>query len=171
MGSAIWWFMRRRRSRSRWESKLRAFPGSARRTAEGGCPHIRHMTHLEVIQRFEADLLPADSFHHADHVRLAFAYLSEYAPLVALERFTAALKRFATARGKPGLYHETITHAYFFLIRERMARVPALEWDEFARRNSELLVWKDGILGRYYREDTLRSELARSVFVFPDKVG
>ena len=129
------------------------------------------MTHLEVIQRFDGDALPAESFHHADHVRLAFAYLSEYAPLEALGKFCAALKRFATARGKPGLYHETITHAYFFLIRERMARVPALEWAEFSRRNSDLLTWKDGILSKYYREGTLQSELARSVFVFPDKVG
>jgi hypothetical protein len=129
------------------------------------------MTTTEFIQRFEADAIPADSFHHADHVRLAFAYLSECAPLVALDRFSEALKRFAAARGKPGLYHETITNAYFFLIRERMARFPSLEWDEFARRNSDLLMWKDGILGKYYRQETLQSELARSVFVFPDKVA
>jgi hypothetical protein len=30
-------------------------------------------------------------------------------------------------------------------------------------------VGKDGILNRYYRETTLKSELARTVFVFPDK--
>ena len=108
-------------------------------------------------------------FHHADHVRLAFAYLSRYPVLHALERFAWALKRFATAHGKPELYHETITHAYFFLIRERMARCGRCEWDEFARGNPDLLVWKGGILGRYYQETTLKSELARSVFVLPDK--
>ena len=127
------------------------------------------MTHQQLILDFENDTLPADSFHHADHVRLAFAYLSQYPALEALAKFAAALKRFATARGKPQLYNETITHAYFFLIRERMARFPAREWDEFAVQNSDLLVWKDGILGRYYREGTLQSELARTVFVFPDK--
>jgi len=65
---------------------------------------------------------------------------------------------------------ETITHAYFFLIRERMARFPAADWDEFFRRNADLLTWKDGILTRYYEEATLKSDLARTVFVFPDKV-
>mgnify|MGYP001496571667 CR=1 FL=1 len=65
---------------------------------------------------------------------------------------------------------ETITHAYFFLIRERMARFPTVDWDEFSRRNSDLLTWKDGILTRYYEEATLKSDLARTVFVFPDKV-
>lgn len=127
------------------------------------------MTTAEFIRRFEADDIPADSFHHADHVRLAYAYLTQDAPLVALEKFSAALRRFAAARGKPGLYHETITHAYFFLIRERMAGAAGADWEEFAECNPDLLEWKDGILGRYYRQETLKSELARSVFLFPDK--
>jgi hypothetical protein len=127
-------------------------------------------TDAQLIRDFENDALFADSFHHSDHVRLAFAYLSEYPPLEALEKFATALKRFATARGKPQLYNETITHAYFFLIRERMARFPSREWDEFAIQNSDLLTWKSGILERYYQESTLQSELARRVFVFPDKV-
>jgi hypothetical protein len=88
------------------------------------------MTDAQLIRDFENDTLPADSFHHADHVRLAFAYLSQYPALEALDKFATALKRFATARGKPQLFNETITHAYFFLIRERMARVPAREWEE-----------------------------------------
>lgn len=123
----------------------------------------------DFIRRFEADALPEDSFHHADHVRLAFAYLSHHPPLQALDKFCTALKRFAEARGKARLYHETITHAYFFLIRERMARHPAADWNHFASENSDLLIWKNGILAHYYREETLQSDLARAVFLFPDK--
>jgi len=126
--------------------------------------------HWEFIRQFETDSL-AGEFHHVDHVRLAFAYLSELPALEALERFAAALKRFATARGRATLYHETITHAYFFLIRERMARFPSASWESFARENADLLQWKPGILRRYYRESTLRSDLARSVFLFPDKIA
>jgi len=128
------------------------------------------MTNQEFIHRFETDTLPEESFHHADHVRLAFAYLSECPVLQALDRFASALKRYAAARGKSQLYHETITYAYFFLIRERMVRTAAAGWDEFARRNPDLLVWKDGILGRYYSDATLQSDLARSVFLMPDKI-
>jgi hypothetical protein len=127
------------------------------------------MTGKEFIRRFEADVIPEDAFHHADHVRLAFAYLSEYSPLEALERFCRALQRYAEARGKADRYNETITHAYFFLIRERMARTTAAEWDEFAGDNSDLLEWKNGILTRYYEEATLKSDLARTIFLFPDK--
>ena len=129
------------------------------------------MTSEEIIARFEADAVPEDSFHHADHVRLAFAYLSQFPPLEALAKFCTALKRFATARGKPDRYHETITHAYFFLIRERMARCAVADWDDFARANSDLLAWKNGILTRYYHDANLHSDLARTVFLFPDKRG
>ena len=132
--------------------------------------NIEMTDHLEFIRQFESDSL-AGEFHHADHVRLAFAYLSEFPALEALERFAVALKRFAEVRGKATLYHETITHAYFFLIRERMARAPDGEWDSFARENADLLEWKPGILSRYYRDSTLHSELARSVFLFPDKIA
>ena len=127
------------------------------------------MTNRDIIECFESDQVA--EFHHADHVRLAFAYLTLHTPLEALEKFATALKRFAAARGKAGLYHETITHAYFFLIRERMARNGATEWEEFARQNEDLLQWKPGILGRYYQESTLQSDLARAVFIFPDKVA
>jgi hypothetical protein len=127
------------------------------------------MSNEELIRCFESDALPSESFHHADHVRLAFAYLCEHPVLRALEKFARALERFAAARGKPQLYNETITCAYFFLIRERMARCEGICWEEFARENPDLLIWKDGILSCYYRETTLKSDLARNVFVLPDK--
>jgi hypothetical protein len=130
---------------------------------------LNTMTNKQIIHAFETDRLPEGSFHHADHVRLAYAYLSEYAALQALDKFCCALKSYATKRGKPQLYNETITHAYFFLIRERMARCGLVDWDEFARGNPDLLTWKDGILSRYYENATLQSDLARAVFVFPDK--
>jgi hypothetical protein len=127
------------------------------------------MSNEELIRCFENDSVPEDSLHHADHVRLAFAYLCEYPVLQALEKFASALKRFADARGKTQLYNETITCAYFFLIRERMACLEGAAWEEFARHNPDLLIWKNGILSRYYCEATLKSDLARKVFVLPDK--
>jgi len=126
------------------------------------------MTNQECISQFESDSV-GDNFHHVDHVRLAFAYLCEYPALTALEKFSSALKRFATARGKPQLYNETITCAYFFLIRERMGAGEFKTWEDFAHRNPDLLIWKGGILNLYYCEHTLASDLAREVFILPDK--
>ena|SRR5438270_1043635 len=126
------------------------------------------MSNRKIIENFESHALVGE-FHHADHVRVAFAYLSEYAPLQALEKFCRALKQYAASHGKPQRYHETITHAYFFLIRERMACGGSRNWDEFARLNADLLVWKEGILTRYYSDSRLKSDLARTVFLFPDR--
>jgi hypothetical protein len=129
------------------------------------------MSDQDLIDRFESGAVPESAFHHADHVRLAFAYLKKYPPLAALDRFSEALKQFAASHGKTQLYNETITCAYLILIRERMARCGAVEWEEFAVQNPDMLIWKNGILSRYYQETTLKSELARSVFLFPDKCG
>jgi hypothetical protein len=133
------------------------------------------MTDIEIIEQFEQSRAPAGSFHHADHIRVAFAYLSRYPALEALQRFSSALQRFATAQGKPGLYHETITWAYVFLIRERMLRAGrTLTWEEFATANPDLLSWEresGGILSLYYLPETLKSEAARCAFLMPDKIA
>jgi hypothetical protein len=128
------------------------------------------MSNQELIRCFESDALPDDSFHHTDHVRLAFAYLCECPVLEALERFSTALRRFAVARGKTQLYNETITCAYLFLIHERMARCEGVAWEEFARQNPDMFISKNGILRRYYEDATLTSDLARKVFLLPDKM-
>ena len=61
------------------------------------------MSNEELIRCFESDTVLDNSFHHTDHVRLGFAYLHQYDPLRALERFSNALQRFAAARGKTEL--------------------------------------------------------------------
>jgi hypothetical protein len=128
------------------------------------------MTGDELIQQFEDGTTPAATFHHADHVRLAFEYLCRYSALEALRRFSAALQRFAAGQGKAQLYHETITWAYLLLIRERIARAGSVQtWEEFGERNADLLVWKGGVLAALYRQETLDSELARHTFVLPDR--
>jgi hypothetical protein len=97
------------------------------------------VTEVEIIRAFEAGLVSGDSFHHADHVHLAFAYLSTFPVFTALERFSSALKRFAAANGKPRLYNETVTCAYFFLINERIARTKHANWEEFSASNTDLI--------------------------------
>jgi hypothetical protein len=87
----------------------------------------------------------------------------------AIDRFTTSLQRFAARHGVPGLYHETITWAYLLLIHERMQRDgPAMDWESFRAANGDLFAWKPSILERYYTPGTLKSDLARRIFVLPD---
>jgi hypothetical protein len=127
------------------------------------------MTNEALVSEFEQGRAPG-AFHHADHVRVAFAYISHFSFLEAIEKFSAALRRFAISKGKPNLYHETITWAYLLLIRERIARTGCTQtWQNFAARNPDLLVWKGGALADLYRQETLNSDLARQTFVLPDR--
>ena len=128
------------------------------------------MTDKEFIQRFEDCTLAGADFHHRDHVKVAWLYLRGNSVLETLSRFSAGLKRFATANGKPNLYHETITWAFVFLIHERMeGNESEQSWSGFVEANQDLFDWKNNILKSYYQDDTLSSARARRTFVFPDR--
>jgi hypothetical protein len=124
----------------------------------------------ELIRQFEDCSLPLDRFRHSVHIQIAFLYLCRYPVLDVLGRFPAALTRYAEAHGKAGLYHETITWAYILLIHERMKRAGHVQtWEEFQSANTDLMTWTSTILKQYYRDETLSSDLARKIFLFPDK--
>jgi len=118
---------------------------------------------------FDAGRMPAGGFDHRAHVHVAWMYLSLFPPARAIERFAAALRRFARAQGNPDLYNETVTWAYLLLIRERMAAGSAESFDVFAARNPDLLRRAPSVLERYYAPSTLESPLGRRVFRFPDR--
>ena len=124
---------------------------------------------MSLLDAFVDTTLPAEEFHHHQHVEVAWRFVRNYGMPAALGEFTTAIKRFADAKGATGLYHETITWAFLLLIAERQARCGAASWDAFAAANPDLLVWKPSILEQYYSSDTLKSDLARTVFVFPDR--
>lgn len=126
------------------------------------------MTHL--LEAFEAGAIHPQEFHHEQHVQVVWEYLQRYSVVEVLERFPAALQRFAHSLGKERLYHATITWAFVLLINERQQRGPAANWADFAAQNSDLLHWKPSILERYYRRETLASELARTTFLMPDAI-
>ncbi len=124
----------------------------------------------DLIRAFEAGQAPAEGFHHAQHVRVAWNYLRVHPLPEALGRFSAALRTFAVAQGAPDLYHETITIAYVLLINERLEQTGRdTTWDVFAACHPDLLLWRPSVLDRYYHPETLSSARARRVFVMPDR--
>jgi len=127
------------------------------------------MTELEFFTQFENGTLKAEIFDHQAHVKIAWIYLQKYELPEALRNFSETLKRFAKINGATGLYHETITFAFLVLIQERIQSAENKQsWEEFVETNSELFDWKNNILKKYYREETLKSVFAKKNFVFPD---
>ena len=130
------------------------------------------MDDQSLVAMFEAGQEPPGGFHHREHVRVAWYYLQHHSLPDALVRFSTALRRFAAAQGKPGLYHETITTAYLLVINERLdGAARDLTWDAFATRNPDLLSWQPSVLDRYYQSETLKSDRARRTFVLPDRLA
>jgi hypothetical protein len=132
------------------------------------------VTDDELVAAFEDGRIRGDEFHHVDHVRLGFLFMRRFPPWDALPRFSRALARMAAASGQPTRYHETITWAFLLLIRERIARWGQQHgrppnWEEFLAGNRDLLDWKDHVLKKYYEEQTLASDLARTTFLLPDR--
>lgn len=126
------------------------------------------MDQRELFERFVDTTLPADQFHHQQHLQVAWLFVRQHGMPGALTEFSAAIKRFADAKGATGLYHETITWAFLLLIAERQGRRPAETWAEFEAANADLLKWKPSILERYYSKELLASDLARRTFLMPD---
>jgi hypothetical protein len=129
------------------------------------------MSDDDFIAQLENCTLPEDRFHHADHLHAAWLYLTRFPATEAIAKFSEALRAYATSLGKADRYHETITWAYLLLLNERIRRPqPLASWEQFAAAHSDLFDWKNSILLRYYRTETLRSELARRVFLMPDRL-
>jgi hypothetical protein len=123
-----------------------------------------------LVAAFEDCTLPPAELHHKEHVQIAWWLLQHEPADQAIARFVGAIRRYAAHLGKAGIYHETITWAYLLVINERLERGGRQRsWAAFARDEADLFA-RD-FLHAYYRPETLASELARRVFVFPDGGG
>jgi hypothetical protein len=126
-----------------------------------------------LVAGFESANLPDGAFRHPEHIEVTWLYLHRYPAAEAFSRVTGGLRGLARAHGHPERYHETLTCAFFFLVHQRMAHPGEREnrdsWDAFRQANEDLFAWPSPLLGRYYQPETLGSELARRVFVLPDR--
>lgn len=125
---------------------------------------------LSLLRRFENCELDAADFGHREHVRAAWGLLRLEPMDRALLRFGAALRQLVRFYGQEDRYHETITWAFFFLVRERLERMPeAHDWHQFEAANAELFDDHRALLGQHYSPGRLSSPLARTTFVLPDR--
>ena len=126
------------------------------------------LTDDELVHGFETATMVPGTFHHTEHVRVAWLYFQRYEAAPALERFVTHIRGLVTAFGAADKYHETITWAYLLLIRERLQAGES--WEQFAAREGDLLDSKGAILRRYYSPQLLGSESAKARFMLPDRI-
>ena len=122
----------------------------------------------EFVRRFEGLDIPAGSFHHKEHIFLAWLYLQDLPLHEVLQRYPIAIKRYAKHVGADDLYHETITFAFLFLINERVEENQDADWDTFCSDNPDLFERDLAAILRYYSPELLFSDRAKRMFVMPD---
>lgn len=122
-----------------------------------------------LFDAFHDGTLSPHGFDHRQHVRLAWVCLRRRPLPRVLEGFRGGLEHLAAHAGQPGLYHQTITWTYLLLVAEALERTgPDAAWEDFTAAHPELLAPPKELLGSYYQQETLGSDLARRCFVFPD---
>jgi hypothetical protein len=103
---------------------------------------------IDFVRAFESGRIAPAGFRHAAHLRLALAYLVECGSTAeATDRMAAALRRFATAAGKPDKYHHTLTVFWMRAVARLLDSTLPL---------------------RYYSRDRLFADRARATWVEPD---
>ena len=109
----------------------------------------------ELTNAFERDEIDGANFPHESHLQVAWALARRYGREEGLNRMRAGLQGIAGRAGRPEVYHETITRAWFELV----APLDGLD------RHPELLDRR--LLARYYSPDVLES--GRERWVEPDR--
>jgi len=126
------------------------------------------LTDEEFVQAVEECRIPGTSFHHRDHVRLAWAYLNRYPFPEASDRMVASIKRFAMHNaGNLEKYHETVTRSWMRLVNAAIRENGCGPgFDAFAKGSPELFETK--VLSLYYSKEQLNGSEARATWVEPD---
>ena len=122
----------------------------------------------EFLAAFEACALTAAEFHHREHLRLAYAYLSLRPFDEALAKMETGLRNLLVHLGAPASkYHHTLTEAWLRAVQRFMERSgPTKDFAQFLESASPLL--DKNIMGTHYSTDLLWSDEARAAFVEPD---
>jgi hypothetical protein len=123
------------------------------------------------VAEFESIEFDVSKFNHEAHVYVAWSMLQDYPLTEALERYTRALKKITKRIGQPGKYHETVSWFFLIKIAERRTGDAKNDWNEFKRRNPDILERAGELIGKYYSAALLQSETARKLFLLPDFGG
>lgn len=119
----------------------------------------------EFIFQFENCTLPKTDFHHREHVRIVWLYLSRYPLDEAMEKTIQGIIRYATSLGAAHIYHETMTRAWVLVVKSAMNQ-SFNTFDEFIQSNPHLL--DKNLLSEYYSSTLLNSDEARKTWLDPD---
>ncbi len=123
------------------------------------------------LMEFEARRWPLEKWHHRDHIKLAYIYLTKYPLAEAITRICAGIRAHNAAHGiadtPTGGYHETMTQAWMRLVHFTLCEYGPAENAELFFENSPHLSQKKS-LRYFYSPEVFMSPRAKAEYVEPD---
>lgn len=121
----------------------------------------------DFLRAFEHLSLPANLFHHREHLRVAWLYLNSSDASRAAERMTVGIRQFASHHGATQKYHHTLTLAWMRLVAASLVETPEdYTFEKFLAAHPDLT--DKNIVGKYYSKELLQTPAAREGWVEPD---
>jgi len=130
-----------------------------------GC---QHLSDEELLRGFDGCRLAPGSFHHGDHVRLAWICVRKFGPLAAEEHLLQGIRKMAEGAGVPKKFSYTTTVAWVRLVAARQGQGERDErFEDWITKWPELL--EKSFLNEYYSAEKLEGSQARSEWLEPDR--
>jgi hypothetical protein len=129
------------------------------------------MTDAEFLRHFESLTLPLTHWHHRDHLRVAYLYLTRHDFETAARKMRQGIRAHNAAHGIADTptsgYHETQTMLWMHLVAATLAEYgPGAGAEEFLDIHSQLAAVKLHRL--YYTKARFTSPEAKATFLPPD---
>ena len=124
---------------------------------------------LTYLDNFNKLLISPDSFHHREHLRIAYILICKYGVKEACSMLGKGIKAFLDHAGVDGSkYHETLTCAWILAIYHFMnLSGDSYGFKEFIANNPVLL--DKNLMNSHYSKSILMSKKAKQKFIKPDK--
>jgi hypothetical protein len=122
---------------------------------------------IEFLDAFHMNNLPGSEFRHRGHLRLAWLILNKHKHREAASILAREIKRFATAQGSAGRYHETLTRFWVHMVNHAKENASgARSIDELVEEFPILL--DKNLPYKHWKSESFNSHEARAGWVPPD---
>jgi hypothetical protein len=120
----------------------------------------------EFLAIFERGGFPGNAFPHRAHLRMAWLYVTDLGPDLAIEKAAGGIRNLAQQNGLPTLYHATITRAWVYAVAAAIGHSSSTTFAGFIEEHPRLL--DKHLLLEHYTKAVLTSPEARAAWVAPD---
>ena len=120
----------------------------------------------QFLAAFDAGEIASQSFHHRDHLRLAWVQILRLGLDDATEYVTVAIQHFAAHHGQANRYHDTMTRFWVRAVSLGIDQHPELSFEGLLAAESHLL--DKNLPFFHWSRERMGSEEARRRWVEPD---